>query len=87
MTDIWQLPLVQYGFAGITVVLLIFLFWLVKKLIGLLEANQQIIAANTTAFNKVLEKSDAHAELGRQQLELQRQISDMLLQRPCMVKD
>jgi len=84
MTDIWQLPLVQYGFAGITVVLLVFLFWLIRKLIGLLEANQKIIAENTAAFNSLVDKSDNHLKLAEQQLKLQREISNMLLQRPCI---
>ena len=87
MTDIWQLPLVQYGFAGLCIILMMFLFWLVKQLIGLLKANQVIIAENTKAFNRLIEKSDAHLDLAKQQLVLQREISNMLLQRPCIARE
>lgn len=87
MTDIWQLPLVQYGFAGITAVLLAFLFWMVKKLIGLLEANQKIIEANTTAHVQVMGTSKQQLELAKEQMKLTIAIKDMLLAKPCIAKD
>ena len=43
-------PIIQYGFAGMCAVLLAILVWLINKLLGILDKNNQIIAANTEAI-------------------------------------
>jgi hypothetical protein len=70
-------PMVQYGFAGLSVLLLGLLAWMVQKLVALLEANTRVISENTNAI----------AVQNAQQREAMRLFSDIrdrLLRRPCL---
>lgn len=72
-------PIVQYGFAGFSGVLLVILVWLVKRLLGILEKTNQIIGDNTQAIRNVDKRTG-------EELRLLRDINDKLLSRPCIVE-
>lgn len=65
-------PLIQYGFAGFSLLLLGLLFWLIQKLICLLRDNQSIIADNTRAIAQLI-------TLSEDSLRLQRKMHEQLL--------
>ncbi|KKL73174.1 hypothetical protein LCGC14_2077560 [marine sediment metagenome] len=77
-------PWMQLGFAGLSVVLLAIIVWLIRmirtlivQLLGILDQNNQIIAANTHAITE-LRKTTA------EELKLIRDLRDKMLQRPCL---
>ena len=72
-------PIVQYGFAGFSAVLLVILVWLIKKLLDLLEKTNQIISDNTQAIRNVDERTG-------EELKLLRAVHDKLLSRPCLAE-
>ncbi len=72
-------PVVQYGFLGFSMVLLGVVIWLIKRLLGVLEATNRIVAANTEAINDM-------AALTRDLLALNRSVRDKLLARPCIAR-
>lgn len=67
----------QYGFAGLSAILLAILVWLISKLLDLLEKTNQIISDNTKAICDVDKRTI-------DELKLLRAIHDKLLTRPCM---
>lgn len=71
---------IQYGFAGMCLILLAMLFWIVKALVKLLEANQVVISKN----NQVMASLDDHI---REDIKLNRSIFNKLLARPCIAKN
>ena len=77
MNDIVTQPIVQYGFLGFSAVLLGVVIWLIRRLLGVLEANNRIIAANTEAIRHLTKMT---ADL----LKLNRSVHDKLLARPCI---
>lgn len=77
-------PYMQLGFAGLSVVLLGIIVWLIRiirtlivRLLGILGQNNQIIAANTCAITE-LRKTTA------EELNLIRELRDRMFQRPCL---
>lgn len=70
-------PLMQFGFAGFCIVLLAFIFWLVKRLLGVLDQTNRIIAANTEA---ILNLSNTTTE----EMKLVRDLRDKMMTRPCL---
>lgn len=72
-------PIIQYGFAGMCVVLLGILVWLISKLLAILEKTNQVIAANTEAIKVV----DSHAS---ETFAMLKDLRDRILQLKC-VKD
>lgn len=72
-------PVVQYGFLGFSMVLLGVVIWLIKRLLGVLEATNRIVAANTEAINDM-------GALTRDLLALNRSVRDKLLARPCIAQ-
>ena len=70
-------PYMQLGFAGLSVVLLGIIVWLIRRLLGILDHNNQIIAANTNAITE-LRKTTA------EELEVIRDLRERMLQRPCL---
>lgn len=70
-------PVIQYGFLGFSVVLLGIVIWLIKRLLAVLEATNQIIAANTEAIKEV-------TTLASDLLTLNRQLHDKIISRPCI---
>ncbi|NIA06915.1 MAG: hypothetical protein GWP14_04620 [Actinobacteria bacterium] len=72
-------PIIEYGFLGFSAVLLGVVIWLIQKLLGVLEANNQIIAANTDAIKDLTSTS---CDL----LKLNRSLHDKIISRPCIAK-
>jgi len=73
-------PVVQYGFLGFSVVLLGVVIWLISKLLDVLEANNQIIAANTEAIRDLTRTT---SDL----LNLNRSLHDKIISRPCIARE
>lgn len=76
--SIWNLVM-QGGFAGLCVVLLGIVVWLIKQLLKVLEQNNAVITANTHA---ILDINNLQTEHKR----LLTNIHDTLLQRPCVLE-
>ncbi|MCE5327893.1 MAG: hypothetical protein LLG01_15915 [Planctomycetaceae bacterium] len=72
-------PIVQYGFLGFSAVLLALVIWLIQKLLGVLEANNAIITANTEAVRDL-------AAMTADLLKLNRSLHDKLISRPCIAR-
>ena len=72
-------PVIQFGFAGFSVVLLVGLFWFVKRLMDLLRTVTEVIERNTTAIQKVDERTG-------DELRLLRAVHDKLIARPCIIR-
>jgi len=70
-------PYIQYGFAGFCFVLLGIIVWLIRNLLQVLKANNDVISENTGAIRE-LAKTVTEMAL------LQRNIHDRLLARPCI---
>ena len=66
-------PIIQYGFAGMCVVLLGILVWLISKLLAILEKTNAVIAANTDAIKTV----DSHTS---ESITLLKDLRDRILQ-------
>ena len=75
--ELFLQPVVQYGFLGFSVVLLGIVIWLIRRLLGVLEATNRIIAANTEAIKDV-------TALTSELLTLNRQLHDKIISRPCI---
>jgi cell division protein FtsB len=72
-------PVLQSGFLGFSVVLLGVVIWLIKRLLSLLDVNNQIIAANTQAINDL-------RKMTSDLLTLNRSVHDKLLSSPCIAE-
>lgn len=72
-------PVIQWGFAGLSIVLLGILVWLIKQLLNVMDKNNEVIAANTQAIQRV----DGHAE---DTLEVAVELKNELYKRPCLAK-
>ena len=72
-------PVIQYGFAGFSAVLLGFVYWLVKRLFMVLGECNKIIAANTEAIGDL---SKTVVDL----MKLNRSLHDKIIARPCIAK-
>jgi F0F1-type ATP synthase membrane subunit b/b' len=72
-------PVIQYGFAGLCVILLGILVWLVKQLLGVIDRNNEVIATNTLAIQAV----DANAKEAK---DVTIELKDELYRRPCIAR-
>lgn len=72
-------PLLQYGFAGFSIILLCILVWLINKLLKVLKDTNEVIAKNTMAIKQV-DKDTAEAK------DVAIECKDLLLSRPCIAK-
>jgi p-aminobenzoyl-glutamate transporter AbgT len=72
-------PIMQYGFAGLSVVLLIILVWLIRELLKILKDNNDVIEKNTAAIRAV----DEHS---KSTLSVAIECKDELFKRPCIAK-
>ena len=79
MNDWMIQPVIQYGFLGFSGVLLGVVIWLIKKLLGVLEANSRIIAANTEAIRDL-------SQMTRDLLKVNRSLHDKIISRPCIAE-
>lgn len=72
-------PIIQYGFAGMCVVLLVFLAWLVKRLLAVLEKTTEVIRENTLVIGSLKDESGEMKDLVIE-------IKDKLNSRPCIAR-
>ncbi len=72
-------PLIQYGFAGFSIVLLGVLIWLTRELLSVVKESNKVIAENTRAIISV-DKNTTNT------FEIMVEIKDELLKRPCIAK-
>ena len=79
MSELVTQPIIQYGFLGFSAVLLGIVIWLIKRLLGVLEATGNIIASNTEA---VRDLGQMTADL----LKLNRSLHDKVISRPCIAR-
>ena len=79
MNDQLLEPMIQYGFAGFSAVLIGIIVWLIRRLLDVLEKTNTIIAANTAAIRDV-------SKMTNDELKLLRTVHERLLQRPCMAE-
>lgn len=77
--QLFMTPVIQYGFAGFCVVLIVIIVWLISRLLEVLKDTNQIISANTTAIKAVDANSKAALDAAVESKEL-------LLQRPCVAR-
>ena len=72
-------PVAQLGFAGFAIILLAIVVWQFRELIKLLKENNQVLARMTDTMNLTQEKL-------RESVDLQIDVKDKLLARPCIRK-
>lgn len=72
-------PIVQYGFAGLCVILLVILVWLIRELLQVLKENNRVISENTQAIQSVDENA-------KNTLAVSVEVKNELLKRPCIAK-
>ena len=73
-------PLLQYGFAGFSLILVAIIVWLIRRLLAVLDQTNSIIAQNTSAVRDV---SRATTE----ETAIVRQLYDKMLARPCIARE
>ena len=78
-TSVIMSPLIQYGFAGFSLILLGVLIWLIRELLLVLKENNRVIAENTQAIKSV-DKNTTNT------FAIMVEIKDELLKRPCIAK-
>jgi cell division protein FtsB len=71
-------PILQYGFAGFSLVLVGVIVWLIRQLLGVLRANNRALSQLTSALVKVTE------DTGETRTEI-RQLREELLKRSCLL--
>lgn len=69
----------QYGFAGLSAVLLVILVWLVRELLKILKETNNVIATNTQAIRDVDDNSKSALKVGTE-------VKDELFKRPCIAR-
>ena len=79
MSSFLIVPIVQYGFLGFCAVLLGIVVWLIKCLLNVLDATNEIIAANTEAIKDL---TCMTSDLVR----LNRSLHDKIISRPCIAR-
>lgn len=70
-------PIIQYGFAGLSIILLAFLAWLVKRLLSVLEKTTNVIAENSNVIAALKQETDESKKMLNN-------IYDKLISRPCI---
>lgn len=72
-------PVIQWGFAGLCLILLGILVWLIRELLSVLKENNRVIALNTQAIQKV----DSNAE---KTLDIAVEVKNEILKKPCIAQ-
>lgn len=70
-------PVIQYGFAGICVILIAILCWLARRLFEILEKNTSVISGNTSALEALLKEFEDSTRIYSD-------LRDRILSRPCL---
>jgi len=90
MNQLLMEPVVQYGLAGVVAAQFALLFWLLKKLIKLLEDNQTLVAAQIKKNHELIaDQTEATTNLNATIAELPKAVyllKDKLISRPCIAK-
>ena len=76
-TELLMQPLIQYGFLGMSGILLVIIVWLIKQLLDVIKKNNEVITRNTdiiTSQNKAL--TDNQNAIWA--------LRDKILARPCI---
>ena len=69
--------LIQCGFAGMCVILICIVVWLVKRLLDVLEKNTLAFCANMEAINN-------NTKMIEDQKIISKEMKDLLLTKPCI---
>jgi len=72
-------PIVQGGFAGMCVILLGIVFWMIRKLLDVLSKNTEAFAANTSAINRL------NVNMTEQRTEIAG-LKEEMYRRPCIAE-
>lgn len=72
-------PVIQYGFAGMTVIMTGVVVWLIRNLLMVLKDNGKIIEQNTSAIVNV-------GLCANKSLETMEDLKEKMLARPCIAK-
>lgn len=72
-------PIIQYGFAGLSAVLLVFIGWLVNKLLSAMKDSTAALTANTEVIR-------SFTGMVERQIDITNDIRDLLLSRPCIAQ-
>ena len=80
MNELVTEPIIQYGFLGFSAVLLGVVIWLIRRLLTVLEATGNIIAANTEAISDL-------TSMTRDLLQINRSLHDKIISRPCIARE
>lgn len=70
-------PMIQYGFAGMSAILLGIVVWLIKRLLGILTQTIEVISQNTNTIKEL-------TKIIGDEVKLLRITHDKLLTRPCL---
>jgi len=79
MGDLFIEPLVQYGFVGMSALLLGIVVWLIRRLLSVLDQTNKVISANTEAIHEI-------TTMTRDLLRLNRDLHNKVISRPCIAK-
>lgn len=80
-------PIIQFGFAGFSVVLLGIIIWLIRMLVQLIRDVQKVILGNTEALNALHAHENENIKITQQTLSLLRDTHDKIISRPCIAKE
>lgn len=69
--------MIQFGFAGLSMILLGIIVWLIKKLFDVLDRNTTAFCANTEAINN-------NTRMISEQKAISIEVKDLLLSKPCI---
>lgn len=72
-------PLIQWGFAGLCLILLGILVWLIRQLLEVLKENNRVISMNTDAIGKV-------GVTAENTLDITVELKNEMLRRPCIAQ-
>lgn len=82
--NLWLEPIVQYGFLGLSAILLGIIVWLIRRLLVLLEQTNSIIAQNTQAIAKNSSAIDEQTLQTAETAKAVWRLHDKLISRPCI---
>jgi len=77
--DVVNNPIIQCGFAGLCMVLLGIIVWLVKQLLAVLKETNAVIGKNTDTIRSLNASS-------REEIIILRDVQAKLMTRPCIAR-
>ncbi len=79
-------PLMQFGFAGIVIILLAIVVWLIKQLLAVIKTNNLVIDRNSQALTDNTHGIGKVEGVVTDEVKLLREVNDKLLARPCLLE-